>query len=132
MMIPFLLASSLWLAASDAGTRPASAQAIMVPVEKFADGLATDLALNALGTGLDLISTDFAINRGCVEANPLAPRVEGRVALKMGGAALRGTVAYWLRRKGHKTAADIFRWVGLATDLVITGNNAVCGLRGKA
>ncbi len=100
--------ASLWEASYQ--DRPAPA-AIVVPVERFSDALATDLALNGLGTGLDLMSTDWAINRGCVEGNRLAPRVEGRVALKVGAAALRGSVAYWLRRRGHKLAADVWRWL---------------------
>lgn len=128
-MLSLLLASSLWLAGSEAGARPDAAQAVVVPVEKIADGLATDLALNALGTGLDLLSTDFALHRGCVEGNPLAPRVEGRVALKMGGAAMTGAASYWLRRKGHKRAADVLRYARLAVDLGLTVNNVACGLK---
>ena len=123
-MIPVLLASSLWIAA-----QAAPLPKVTVPVEKIADGLATDLALNAAGTGLDLLSTDWAINRGCVEGNPLGRRVEGRIGLKVGAAALRGSVSYWLRRRGHRAAANVWRWAGFGTDLLITGNNIKCGLK---
>lgn len=123
-MLSLVLAASLWQAAQ---TVPLP---VTVPIEKFSDALAVDLALNAVGTGLDLISTDWAISRGCKEGNPLAPRVEGRVALKVGAAALRGSVAYFLRRRGHKRFADVWRWAGFGTDLLITGNNVACGTRG--
>lgn len=130
MLLALALASSLWVSAQEAGAR-APSSAVIVPVEKIADGLAVDLAFNAFGTGFDLISTDWAVNHGCVEGNPLAPRVEGRVALKIGVSALRGSIAYWARRHGHKKFADIFRWSGFATDLLITGNNVACGIRGS-
>lgn len=121
-MLSLLLAASLWTASQNV-----PAPAVIVPVEKIADSLAVDLTTNAIGTGLDLISTDWAINKGCIESNPLAPRVEGRIALKIGASAIRGAVSYWLRRSGHKTVADVWRYAGLATDLVITGNNIYCG-----
>ncbi len=121
------LAASLWLASQE--PRPLPAQAVQIPIEKIANPLATDLVLNGLGMGADLITTDYALNHGCYEANPLAPRVEGRVALKMGVGAIRGAVAYWLRRSGHKRGADVFRWVGLAVDMGISVNNVACASR---
>jgi len=129
-MIPLLLASSLWIASQNP-PQPSGevfqAPPVSVPIEKISDALATDLALIGLGTGADLISTDWAINRGCVEGNPLVPRPEGRIALKSGGASIRGVLAYWLRRKGHRSIANVFRWAGFGTDLLITGNNVKCG-----
>ena len=129
MLAGLALASSLWFASADAGARPLPPGALIVPVEKISDSVATDIALNVFGTSLDLGSTDWAINRGCVEGNPLLPRVEGRIAGKLALAGFRGTISYVLRRTGHKTAADIFRWAGLATDIAITTNNIVCGKR---
>lgn len=124
MLAEAFLTVSLWNAAASVSAPESAFEPI--PVEKIADSVALDLALNGFGTGLDLISTDYAVNNGCVEGNPLAPRVEGRIALKIGLAAFRGSVGYWLRRHGHKTTADVFRWAGLATDLFITGHNLAC------
>lgn len=132
MLAGLALASSLWFAAADAGARPLSPGAVYyVPVEKISDSLATDIVLNVFGTSLDLGSTDWAIHRGCVEGNQLIPRVESRVAGKLALTGFRGTVSYVLRRKGHKTAADIFRWAGLATDVALMTNNIVCGIKAK-
>jgi hypothetical protein len=95
------------------------------PLEGFADPLATDLVLIGFGTAADLASTDLALHNcgTCREGNPLAPRVEGRVALKTAGAFFRAGVAYYLRRHGHGRAADVFRWAGLAVDTALTVNN---------
>lgn len=121
-----VLAMSLWAASQEPRTPPV---ALVVPVETIADPLAVDLALIGAGTGLDLITTDYALSRGCVEANPLIPRVEGRVAMKMGAGALRGAIAYWLRRRGHSKVAGVLRWFGAAADFGISVNNVVCGVR---
>lgn len=127
-MLALLLAGSLFAASQEARTPPPAAS-IVVPVDSFSDALALDLALNAAGSGLDLISTDWALQHGCHEANPLGQRVEGRVALKMGSAAVRGVVAYYLRRSGHKTGANIWRYTGLVVDLGVTASNVKCGTK---
>lgn len=105
---------------------PPSAYAV-VPVEKISDAVATDLVFIAIGGGADLISTDGAINRGCLEGNPLIPRVEGRIGVKIGTMALRGAGAYLLRRTGHGRSADVLRWLGAAWDGGVTVSNATCG-----
>jgi len=130
VLTSLLLASSLWVAAQEAGAKaPASAVVVSVPIEKISNSRATDFLFNGIGTGADLISTDWAINKGCVEGNPLVPRPEGRIGLKIGAMTIRASASYLLRRSGHKTTADIFRWAGFATDVLITGNNVACGLR---
>lgn len=105
-----------------------------VPIEKIADPLATDLALIGLGTGADLLSTDYFLNHSkgaCVEVNPLGQRPEGRVALKIGAAALRGSAAYFLRRRGHRKIANVVRWLGLAVDGGVTASNLACVWRNQ-
>lgn len=130
MLTALALASSLWFAAADAGARAIPSDAfVAVPVEKISDSIATDIALNVFGTSLDLYTGDWAFARGCIEGNFLLPRPESRAAGKLALAGFRGTISYVLRRKGHKTAADVFRWAGLATDLAISTNNIVCGKR---
>ena len=129
MLTTVLLAGSLWSASMSPREVPAQAVTI-TPIEKIADPLATDLALIALGTGLDLLSTDYNIHKSggkCVEANPLGQRPEGRVALKIGAGAIRGVGAYWLRRGGHRRAANIARWLGVAVDGGLVINNMWCG-----
>lgn len=166
-MVGLLLASSLWLAAAESGSRdaaqavalqttgaiscqaiergrcfdssgrevtplvapPPPAQVVSVPVDKFSDALATDLAMIGLGTGADLLSTDYFLNQSngrCIEANPIGQRVEGRIALKIGAAALRGSAAYFLRRRGHRKVANVVRWLGVAVDGGVTANNFAC------
>ena len=129
-MLASLLAVSLWVASQE--PRPGGFAAPVSPLERIADPLATDLALIGLGSGFDLLSTDYALHNSssrCVEGNPIGQRVEGRVALKIGGAAIRGSVAYYLRRHGHKTTADVFRWAGLALDGGVTAHNLACAWR---
>ena len=145
MLLPLLLSASLYQAAEktlplscyyekkiavcydSAGNLVSAVSSI--PIDNFADSLVTDIALNALGSGADLLSTDYALQHGCKEGNPLAPRPEGRTALKMGAAAVRGSAAFWLRRHGHKRFADVFRYLGLGVDLLVTANNVKCGIK---
>ena len=149
MLLPLLLASSLWQAAATSATTHiacfeeksnivcynSSGQPLatvwLTKKESIADPLAGDILANLIGTAADLGSTDWAIgqNVGCFESNPLLPRVESRVAGKIALSAFRGTVSYILRRRGHKRAADVFRYAGLATDLLLTTNNLHCGLK---
>lgn len=132
-MLAAILLASLWAAAADAGSRSDAqdlfAPTVTVPVERFMDALAVDLVVNAAGLSADLLSTDRKINQGCREGNPLAPRVEGRIALKIGLSALRGSVSYLLRRTGHRTLANVWRWAGGVTDASITTWNLLqdCG-----
>lgn len=103
----------------------------ITPEKPILDGLAGDLVANGFGTAADLWSGDFAFSRGCEEGNPLLPRVESRVAGKIALGAFRGGVAYLLRRAGKGKAAKVFRYAGLATDLLITTSNIHCGLKRK-
>lgn len=130
MLTVLALASSLWFAGADAGARPLPPGAMVTSSNiKLADSLVADVAINIFGTSMDLGSTDWAISRGCVEANPLIQRVEGRVAGKLALSGFRLTMSYLLRSRGHKKAADIFRWTGFATDVALTANNIACGIR---
>lgn len=124
-MLSVILAS-LWLAAQEPRTPPPVY--VVVPVEKIADRLAGDLAWDGAGLSADLLSTSWALQHGCVEANPLGQTVEARIALKIGLGTARGLVAYWLRRAGHNTHADVWRWVGVGADAFITGSNIYCGV----
>lgn len=129
-MLTLALATSLWAASHAEPVRPPQfipPPQVMTPGRM--DKLAGDLALNAFGTAGDLISTDWAISRGCTEGNPLLPRVEGRIGVKVGLMAFRGGMAYVLRSRGHSKAADAFRWAGLAVDSALTINNVWCGSR---
>lgn len=145
MLIPLLLATSLWQASTavgpslscyeeanhtvicydSAGNNPFTIY--FTPKANYSSALATDLVLIALGASTDLGSTDWATQRGCREANPLFPRPEGTVAGKIALSALRGGVAYLLRSHGKDKLAGVWRYAGLATDLAITGNNIYCG-----
>ena len=149
LLTPLLLSASLWQASTQPPVlslscypekqvvncyAPSGTLAVTIhitPEKPILDGLAGDLVANAFGTAADLGSTDWAISRGCEEGNPLLPRVEGRVAGKIALGAFRGGVSYLLRRAGKNKAASIFRYAGLATDLLITGNNLHCGLKRK-
>lgn len=150
MIAELVVAASLWQSAAQAGNKEIycyvngtpgalakcfdaagkqvlTPQKTVVPIEGFADSLAVDLVANAAGSGLDLLSSQYAFDRGCREGNWLGTGPDGRTALKMGAAAIRGAVAYVLRRKGHKKAGDVWRYAGLGTDLLITGSNIRCG-----
>lgn len=137
MLASLALASSLWLAASEAGARPEAAQAVQtstVAVLKAGKPLAVDLAFIGGGFSWDLGTTRWAIDRGCREGNPipLMQEVEGRVALKLAQTTFRATVAYILRSRGHDRAANVFRYAGAVTDGAIGISNIACGLKGRA
>lgn len=125
-MLSLVLAASLWSASMQERVAPPQAY-VTVPVERISDAVAVDLVFIGVGTALDLISTDRAINRGCVEGNPLVPRVEGRIGVKIGAAAIRASGAYLLRRTGHGGTAGVLRWLGAAWDGGVTVNNELCG-----
>lgn len=125
-MLSLILSASLWAASQEA--RVPSVQYVIVPVEKIADRLAGDLTWNGAGLSADLLSTSWALQHGCVEANPNGQTVEARIALKIGLGTARGLVAYLLRRSGHSTYADVWRWVGVGADAFVVGNNIYCGV----
>lgn len=134
-MLAALLASSLWLAASEAGARQDAAQAVVaVPVEKFVDKSARDLYW-LIGTHAgDLYFTALAIQRcngACGESNPLGQTAEARIALKMAGIASTGLTLFKLRRSGHGRAADVLRWAHVAVNVALATNNAVHAIRKK-
>ena len=126
MMAP-ILAASLWLASQEPRTPPP--QYVIVPIERIADRFAGDAAWNGAGLSGDLLSTSWALQHGCAEANPNGQTVEARLALKIGLSTTRLLVSYWLRRTGHRTYADVWRWAGVGADAFIVGNNFVCGMR---
>ena len=125
-MLSLLLSASLWVASQEARTPPV--QYVIVPIEKVADRLVGDIVWNGAGFSSDLLSTSWALQHGCVEANPNGQTVEARIALKVGLSSARLLVSYWLRRTGHRTYADVWRWVGVGADAFITGNNIYCGV----
>lgn len=133
MILALALASSLWVAAQEAGSRPDAQVStfVAVPIEKIANPLATDIVFKAIGFSADVMSTDWAISKGCKEGNPLIPRLEGRLGLKIGGAVLQGVVSYALRRTGHNALANVWRYGGSAVDAFALTNNLVCGFRGR-
>lgn len=149
MLTPLFLSASLWQASTTVGQTLSCYEEkkntvvcydstgrnpftiYFSPKSDYADALVVDLLANSFGTAADLGSTDWAISKGCGEANPLLPRPESRVAGKIALSALRGGVAYLLRSHGKKKLADVWRWAGLATDFAITTNNVVCGTKGK-
>jgi hypothetical protein len=127
-MLSLVLASSLWLAASEAGARPGAKAAVFqpVPVEQIADDFGRDLYWVVGSHAADLYSTAWAIHRcngACGEGNPLGPTAEARIALKIAGAASTGLTLWKLRRDGHGRAATVLRWMTVATNAIIVTNN---------
>jgi len=130
------LASSLWLAAAGAGSRPDALQEpavimAVVPVEDIADESARDMYWLVGGHAADLYSTAWALERcpTCLEGNPLGPTPEARIALKMASTASLGLIMFKLRRSGHGRAASLVRWSTVALHAIVTANNTRHALR---
>lgn len=130
-MLSLLLASSLWVAAQEAGARQDAPAAVMVPVEKMADDFSKDLAWVVGAYAADLYTTAFAIESGGVEANPLGPTPEARIALKTAGVATVGLTMWKLRRDGHGRAATIVRWVTVGIMGVFALQNGWVAIAGE-
>lgn len=131
-MLAALLASSLWLAASEAGARPDAPQAVVVvPVEKVADEFGRDIYWLVGSHAADLYSTAWALHRcpTCSEGNPFGPTAEARIALKMAGVASTGLTLWKLRRSGKGKAATVVRWAYVAVNAGLTINNARRAIR---
>lgn len=129
MLAALTLASSLWVAAQEAGARPDAPPVVVVPVEKIADDYGRDLAWVVGSHAADLYSTAWALHRGAREANPLGPDVESRIALKMAGSATTGLTLWKLRRDGHGKTATIIRWLYVAGNAALVVNNVYQGSR---
>lgn len=125
-------ASSLWLAANEAGARAdVPPPVVVVPVEKFADKTARDFYWVLGSYSGDLYFTALALHRcgTCYEANPLGPTAEARIALKMAGMASTGLTLFKLRRSGHGRAATVLRWSYVAVNVALAANNARHAIR---
>ncbi len=132
MLTALALASSLWLAASEAGARADVPQAIVVPIEKIADDSARDMYWLVGSHAADLYSTAWALQRcngACGEANPLGPTPEARIALKLASTASVGLTMFKLRRSGHGRTATVLRWTYVAVNAALTINNARHAIR---
>jgi hypothetical protein len=127
-------ASSLWFAGNQAGERAALPQDViqgsgLIAVEVIADDFGRDLAWLVGSHAADLYSTAWSIHRGAIEANPLVPDVESRLALKMASCATTGLTMWKLRRDGHGKAATVIRWLYVGVNAVIVTNNIYQGSR---
>ncbi len=127
MLTTLALASSLWLAAAEAGARadvPKVAK-VVVPVEVVADAFSRDMYWVVGSHALDLYTTAWAFHRceSCYELNKLGPTVEARVALKTAGIASTGLTLWKLRRGGHRRAANVLRWSHVLVNVVLAYRN---------
>lgn len=132
MLASLLLASSLWVAAQEAGARPDAQPAAVVPVENIADDFGEDLAWVVGSHAADLYTTAWALHRGGgVEGNPFGPTAEARIALKMASSATVGLTLWKLRRDGHGKTATIIRWFYVGVNGLLVLNNSAKAIRGK-
>jgi len=128
-MLSLLLASSLWVAASEAGARE-QVQPV-VPVERVADKFASDLTWLVASHAADLGSTAWALRRCnvCAEGNPLGPDAESRLALKLAGVSATGLAIWKLRRAGHNRGATVLRWSAVAVNAALAVHNSRIAIR---
>ena len=133
MLTALALASSLWVAAQEAGARAdAQEAAVVMPVESIADDFGEDLAWIVGSHAADLYTTAWALHRGGgVEGNPFGPTPEACIALKMAGSATAGLTLWKLRRDGHEKTATIIRWVYVGVNGLLVLNNSAKAIRGK-
>lgn len=132
MLAALALASSLWVAAQEAGARSDAPAAVVVPVEKIADDSARDIAWVVGSHSADLLFTALAIERcngACAEGNPIGFNPEARIALKMAQTASTCLTMWKLRRDGHGRSATITRWVTVGFNAAFAVNNAVHAIR---
>lgn len=133
MLATLALASSLWVAANEAGNR----QDFPIPpaaVESIADDTARDLFW-VIGThSADLLATGWAIERcngACVEGNPIGFNPEARLALKIGATSVAAITMWKLRRDHHGKTATVLRWTVVAINTGLVANNIYRGINSK-
>ena len=133
MLASVLVASSLWLAAAEAGARNVPAQEIIVPVEKIADEAGRDVAWIVGSHAFDLYTTALGLKYcpECVEGNPLGFSVEARIAMKMAGSASAALTCWGFRRHGHANWARAVRWGTVAINGLIGANNLRLAIKGR-
>jgi hypothetical protein len=122
-LIAPLLAASLWNAGATAGDRPAPAAVI---VEAQSNASRND-AIWILSSGAaDIVSTEIGLNHcggSCVEANPLGKNTASRIAIKAAYSSAAWFAIRNLRRKDHKTWANVLRWTVVSMNSAMVANN---------
>jgi hypothetical protein len=104
---------------------PPTPQDVAAEHARILRGTAADAVVLSVGAGLDLASTQYALDRcqTCYEANPLMRDPGARYALKVASTAAAVWVCYELRRTGHHKAATTLRWALFAALVGVATNN---------